>query len=172
MRKVLPMHDEREKGGRVDFEGVVPPLDNLGMNHDVAQEVGPVEVDKGDFNKGSFSERGIQSDAGRVGSGGPSAPGFNVGLGNIRRTGFKKPKIMAQPRKEKGRCLTPTEPRPKKRSRLALDEGFSFTPSPQRPESDPGVAQVFHGRRGSRPKGGRGDGEDWYPLRSGSLGPL
>ncbi|MFS7920404.1 hypothetical protein Hanom_Chr03g00224471 [Helianthus anomalus] len=85
---------------------------------------------------------GYPTGAGRVDSGGPSDQGFKVGNGNLRRTGFKKPKILAQPRKDKGRCLTPTESRPKKRSRHLLDEEFSFSSHLQCPGTAPVVAQI------------------------------
>ncbi|MFS7930229.1 hypothetical protein Hanom_Chr04g00341671 [Helianthus anomalus] len=136
------MHEERETGGRFDFEVGDMMHVNMGNKHDAAQEVGPEKVDKVEFNRGSFSETGNPFGAGRVESGGPSGPGFNVGIGNLRRTGFKKPKIMAQPRKEKGRCLTPSESRPKKRSRHLLDEEFSFSSPPQCPGTDQVDAQI------------------------------
>ncbi|KAF5765496.1 putative RNA recognition motif domain, nucleotide-binding alpha-beta plait domain superfamily [Helianthus annuus] len=135
-----PMHEERENGGRFDFEVGDTMHVNMGNNHNVAQEVGPEKVDKVEVNKGVNVDNPLG--VSRIDSGGPSGPGFILGIGDSRRSGFKKPKILAQPRKDNGRCLTPTELRPKKRSRLLLDEEFSFSPPPQCPGTNQVEAQI------------------------------
>ncbi|MFS7974883.1 hypothetical protein Hanom_Chr10g00874001 [Helianthus anomalus] len=137
-----PMHEDRETGGGFDFEVGDTLHVNLGNKYVAAQEVGPEEVDKVEFNRGVFSEMGYTLGVGRVDSDVPSDTGFKVGNRNLRRTGFKKPKIMAQSRKDKGRCFTPTESRPKKRSIHQLDEEFLLSPPPQCPGSDPVDAQI------------------------------
>ncbi|MFS8018975.1 hypothetical protein Hanom_Chr15g01398431 [Helianthus anomalus] len=53
--------------------------------------------------------------------------GFFVGTGENKRTGFRRPMILAQNRKYKAQLVSPTDNRPNKRLRQIMDESFNFT---------------------------------------------
>ncbi|MFS7940031.1 hypothetical protein Hanom_Chr05g00458871 [Helianthus anomalus] len=135
------MHVEREDGGGNDLEEGGGLHENMGRHHDSTQQVGPEKVDKVDLNGFVYSELGQAKGAGWFESGGPSLPGFKVGNVDNKRTGFKKPKILAQSRKEKGQCSSPAVLRPKKWCRHLMDEEFSFQSPPQFPAIAPEEAQ-------------------------------
>ncbi|MFS7941840.1 hypothetical protein Hanom_Chr06g00481091 [Helianthus anomalus] len=118
------MQEEREVGG--GHEEYVGLHGDLNSHDNLTHEVGNNKVDKGDTNGTDSHEWGQNIGAGRFNSGGPNQ-GFNVGKVDFKRNGFKKPRILAQPRKEKGQCSSSPVLRPFKRSRHQMDEDFSFS---------------------------------------------
>ncbi|KAJ0539300.1 putative RNA recognition motif domain, nucleotide-binding alpha-beta plait domain superfamily [Helianthus annuus] len=141
-----PMHEVRDcGGGHVFEEGNIMDV-NLGKSH----EVGPEKVVTQDCCI-SHNQEGIYAfvfpevdkvdGAGGVDSGGPNSLGFKIGNVEKKRFGFKRPKILAHNRKEKAHFNSPTDSRPKKRSRQVVDEDFSFLSPRQHPGSAPEVAE-------------------------------
>ncbi|KAF5754380.1 putative RNA recognition motif domain, nucleotide-binding alpha-beta plait domain superfamily [Helianthus annuus] len=140
------MHEERDCGGGHDFE----ERNTVHINPALFKEVGPEIVGTKDYCNGQFQQGTFVSvfpevdkvdGAGGVGSGGPNSLGFNLGKVETKRSGFKRPKILAHNRKEKAHNCSPTELRPKKRSRQVVDEVFPSLSPRQYTGSAPEVVE-------------------------------